>query len=62
MPIEIVTLKNPTAPDAHQIHVGGDGLVQPLAESLGRDPGQEMIIRDPVDTFDEHRLTIDRQM
>ena len=58
--IEIVALKDPAAPDAYQIHVGGDGLVQPAPESLGRDPGQEVIIGDPVDAFDEHRLAIDR--
>ena len=59
--IELVALEDATAPDPKQVHVGGEGLVEPAFEPLSCDPGQEVIIRDPVDAFDEHWLAIDRK-
>ena len=57
--IEVLALVDAAAPDAYQIHVGGHRLVQPAFEPLSRDPGQEMVVRDPVDALGEQRTAID---
>ena len=59
--IEVVALEDATAPDPNHVHVDGESLVEPTFHALGRDPGQKVIIRDPVDTFDEQRLAVDRK-
>ena len=59
-PIEVLALEDATAPDANQVDIGGEGLVEPTFDPLSSDPGQEVIIRDPVHAFDEHRLAVDR--
>src|SRR5690606_19906533 len=53
--VERVVLVDATAPDAEQVEVRTDGLVDPAGVSLGRDPGEEVIVRDPVGSFGEDR-------
>src|SRR4051812_38560343 len=59
-PVEILALVDAATPDANEIDIRGHRLVQPAFESFSRDPGQEMVVGDPVDTLGEQWSAVDR--
>ena len=53
--VEVVRLVDAAAPDAQQVGVRGDRLVEPAGEARPREPGEQVVVGDPVGTLDEDR-------
>ncbi|SCD52380.1 hypothetical protein GA0115239_102938 [Streptomyces sp. BpilaLS-43] len=57
--VEVVALVETAAPDADQVGVRGEGLVQAVGESPPGEAGREAVVRDPVHASYEDRLAVD---
>src|SRR5450830_1219942 len=59
--IEVVGLVDAAAPHAQQVEVRAERLVDAAGDAVARDPGEQMVIGDPVGPLGEDRATVDAE-
>jgi len=57
--VEVVGLVEPAAPDADEVEVRVERLLEAAPHAVARDAHGECVVGDPVDALHEHRLVVD---